>query len=61
MSEMKEMILDVVDRVLKENVDKDLVDILEDGKWAKDLWDIFLENGMTTVAISEKMRVLEEI
>ena len=32
MSEMKDMILDVVERMLKENVDKDLVDVVEKGQ-----------------------------
>lgn len=54
MSEMKDMILDVVERMLKENVDKDLVDIIEQGKWASDLWRLFEENGMTMVATSEE-------
>ncbi|MEG0438686.1 MAG: acyl-CoA dehydrogenase family protein [Solibacillus sp.] len=53
MSEMKDMILDVVERMLKENVDKDLVDIIEQGKWASNLWSLLEENGMTMVATSE--------
>lgn len=54
MSEMKDMILEVAERMLKEHVDKELVDILEEGKWAKDLWNLFIENGMEIVAISEE-------
>ncbi|WP_069512010.1 acyl-CoA dehydrogenase family protein [Lysinibacillus sp. FSL M8-0337] len=54
MSEMKEMILEVVERMLKENVSKDLVDIVEQGKWASDIWNLFVENGMTAVAICEE-------
>nr|WP_106779530.1 acyl-CoA dehydrogenase family protein [Lysinibacillus timonensis] len=54
MSEMKDLILDVTERMLKENVSKDLVDILEQGKWSEKLWKLFNENGMTVVAISEK-------
>lgn len=53
MSEMKEMILQVVERMLKDNVNKDLVDVVEQGKWSPDLWNLFEENGMTIVAISE--------
>lgn len=53
MSEMKEMILQVVERMLKDNVDKDLVDVVEQGKWSPNLWSLFEENGMTIVAISE--------
>ncbi|MFF5994447.1 acyl-CoA dehydrogenase family protein [Lysinibacillus sp. KU-BSD001] len=54
MSEMKDMILDVVERMVKENVDKDLVDIVEQGKWSPEVWELFEENGMTVVAISEE-------
>ena len=54
MSEMKDMILDVVERMLKENVDKDLVDVLEQGNWSPEVWHLFEENGMPIVAISEE-------
>ncbi|MEG0471127.1 MAG: acyl-CoA dehydrogenase family protein [Solibacillus sp.] len=54
MSEMKDMILDVAERMLKDNVDKDLVDTIEQGKWASDLWNLLEENGMTIVATSEE-------
>ena len=54
MSEMKEMILDVVERMLQDNVTKDVVDILEDGKWSKDVWALLEENGMVAVAVAEE-------
>jgi len=54
MSEMKDMILEVVERMLKENVDKDLVDVVEKGQWSPEVWALFEENGMTVVAISEE-------
>lgn len=54
MSEMKDMILDVVERMLKENVDKDLVDTVEQGLWASKVWGLFEENGIPIVAISEE-------
>ncbi|MGE8034662.1 acyl-CoA dehydrogenase family protein [Lysinibacillus sp. NPDC093692] len=54
MSEMRDMIVDVVERMLKEKVDKDLVDTVEQGNWAPELWELFKENGMTAVAISEE-------
>ena len=53
MSEMKEMVLDVVERIFKDQVSKETVDLVEDGKWAEDLWSILQENEMLTVAISE--------
>ncbi len=54
MSEMKDMILEVVERMLKENVDKDLVDIVEQGNWLSEVWNLFENNGITIVAISEE-------
>ncbi|MGE8001110.1 acyl-CoA dehydrogenase family protein [Lysinibacillus sp. NPDC093190] len=54
MSEMRDMIVDVVERMLKEKVDKDLVDTVEQGHWAPELWELFKENGMTAVAITEE-------
>lgn len=54
MSEMKDMILDVVERMLKENVDKALVDVVEQGQWSPEVWALFEENGMTVVAVSEE-------
>ena len=53
MSEMKDMILDVVERMLKEHVDKTSVDIVEQGKWSTKVWNLFEENGLPGVAISE--------
>lgn len=54
MSEMKDMILEVVERMLKEHVDKDLVNLVEQGNWSPKVWKLFEENGMTVVAISEE-------
>lgn len=54
MSEMKDMILDVAERMLSDHVTKDVVDILEDGNWDQKTWSLFQENGMVAVAISEE-------
>ena len=54
MSEMKDMIVDVVERMLKENVDKTVVDVVEQGKWSPKVWNLFEENGLPIVAISEE-------
>lgn len=54
MSEMNDMILNVTERMLKNQVDKHLVDRLEGGKWAENLWQLFTENGLTTVTVSEQ-------
>mgnify|MGYP001159199999 CR=1 FL=1 len=54
MSEMKEMILEVAERMLADYVTKDEVDVLEHGNWSKDTWTLFKENGMVSVAISEE-------
>lgn len=54
MSEMKDMILEVVERMLKEHVDKDLVNLVEQGNWSPKVWNLFEENRITAVAISEE-------
>lgn len=54
MSEMKDMILDVAERMLKDYITKDVVDILEKGDWAKDAWNLFQDNGIISVAIPEE-------
>jgi len=54
MSEMKDMILEVAERMLADRVTKDVVDVLEKGDWAKDIWTLFKENGMVDVALSEE-------
>lgn len=54
MSEMKDMILKVVERMLKENVNKDLIDVVEKGQWSPEVWALLKKNGMTVVAVSEE-------
>ena len=54
MSEMKDMIVDVVERMLKEHVDKTSVDVVEQGHWSTKMWRLFEENGLPGVAISEE-------
>lgn len=53
MSEMKDMIMDVVERIFKEKVEKETVDLLEAGKWGEDIWQLILENEIEKVAIKE--------
>ncbi|MDN4494429.1 acyl-CoA dehydrogenase family protein [Ureibacillus aquaedulcis] len=54
MSEMKDMIVDVVERMFKEKVEKETVDLLEAGKWGEDVWQLLLENEIEKVAIKEE-------
>lgn len=54
MSEMKEMILDVVEKMFKDHVEKETVDLLEEGKWATDVWSILQSNEMLNVAVTEE-------
>jgi len=53
MSEMRDMIIDVVERIFKDNIHKETVDLLEKGKWAVDVWNLILENEIEKVAIKE--------
>lgn len=54
MSEIKEMLVDVVEKIFKDHVQKETVDLVEDGKWAENVWSILNDNGMLGVAVSEE-------
>ncbi|MEO4052251.1 acyl-CoA dehydrogenase [Solibacillus sp. CAU 1738] len=54
MSEMKEMIFEVVEKMFKNHVEKETVDLLEDGKWVSDVWGILQDNEMLNVAVAEQ-------
>lgn len=53
MSEMKEMLIEVVEKMLKDHVDKEAVDVLEKGEWGEALWTLLQENGMIDIAVPE--------
>ena len=54
MSEMKEMIVNVVEKIFKDKVDKEKVDVVEEGKWAEDVWQVLQDKEMLAVAVSEE-------
>ncbi len=54
MSEIKDMIIEVVDKIFKDNVEKETVDLLEEGKWAEDLWVLLAENEMLNFVLLEE-------
>lgn len=54
MSEMKDMLIEVIDKIFKDSVEKGTVDLLEEGKWAEDLWEILAENEMLNFALLEE-------
>lgn len=54
MSEMKEMLVEVVEKIFKDKVEKETVDLLEEGKWAGDVWKLLRENEMLNVAVAEE-------
>ncbi|MER2121151.1 MAG: acyl-CoA dehydrogenase family protein [Solibacillus sp.] len=53
MSEVKEMVVEVVEKIFKDKVEKETVDLLEENKWAEDVWQLLLENELHHVAVSE--------
>ena len=53
MSEIKEMVVEVVEKIFKDKVEKETVDLLEENKWAEDVWRLLLENELHHVAVSE--------
>lgn len=54
MSEMKEMLVEVVEKMLKDKVDKEAVDVLENGEWGEALWALLKDNGMIDIAVPEE-------
>lgn len=54
MSEMKEMLVETVERIYKKHVDKEGVDAVEAGNWGKDVWQLLNDNEILSVAIAEK-------
>lgn len=54
MSEMKDMLVDVVEKMFKNKVGKETVDLLEEGKWGEDVWQLMLENEIEQVAVNEQ-------
>jgi acyl-CoA dehydrogenase len=55
MSEMQEMIIDSTTKIMVKYSTKDVVNDAEAGKWAGELWDTLVNNGMTAVAIPEEL------
>ena len=54
MSEMKEILVETVERIYKKHVDKETVDVVETGNWAINVWDILNDNEILGIAIAEK-------
>lgn len=53
MSEMRQMVIEVVEKMLKDHVTKEHVDALAAGKWDQQLWQLFEENGMLALATAD--------
>src|SRR5690606_18641414 len=54
MSEIGEMVVEVVEKIFKDKVEKETVDLLEENKWDEDIWQLLLENELHHVAVSEE-------
>lgn len=55
MSEMHEIILDTTSKIFKDLSTKELIDEVEEGKWAGELWDVLTESGITSIGVSETL------
>lgn len=55
MSEMQEMIIESVTKILEKHCTKEVVNGSENGHWAGELWNQLAVNGMMTVAIPEEL------
>ncbi|WP_413299887.1 acyl-CoA dehydrogenase family protein [Bacillus sp. 1P10SD] len=54
MSEMQELIIETVEKIMEKYSTKEVINDSEQGKWASELWNQIVENGMLTIAISEE-------
>lgn len=54
MSELKEMIGEVVEKIFKDKIEKETVDLLEENKWAENIWQVLLDNELHNVAVAEE-------
>ncbi|KYG92290.1 acyl-CoA dehydrogenase [[Bacillus] sp. KCTC 13219] len=54
MSEMLEFVTEVVEKIYKDLITKETVDLLEEGKWATTLWQQLVDNELLKVAITEQ-------
>lgn len=54
MSEIREVVSDVFGKMCKDFVAKEAVDLLEEGKWATELWQQLEDNELLKVAITEQ-------
>ncbi|WPK11554.1 acyl-CoA dehydrogenase family protein [Lysinibacillus louembei] len=54
MSEMLEIVSDVFEKMCKDFVTKETVDLLEEGQWASALWQQLEDNELLKVAVTEQ-------
>ncbi|EKN66978.1 acyl-CoA dehydrogenase domain-containing protein [Neobacillus bataviensis LMG 21833] len=55
MSEMQELIIETVEKIMEKYSTKEVINDAEMGIWANDLWHQIVENGMLTIAIPEEL------
>lgn len=55
MSEMRELILEMLERILKDYCTKELIDETEKGKWPEVLWNQLSNAGVFSVGVPERL------
>lgn len=55
MSDILELVVDSTTKIFKDLCTKEIVDELDEGKWAGDLWDVLAESGLLSIGVSEDM------
>ncbi|UOQ94863.1 acyl-CoA/acyl-ACP dehydrogenase [Halobacillus shinanisalinarum] len=55
MSDMQEIILDSTNKMFKSLCSKELIDQLEEGIFAEELWSVLVESGITSVGVPESL------
>lgn len=52
---MHELIMESTTKIFKDLCTKELIDEVEEGKWAGNLWDILVESGITSIGVPESV------
>jgi acyl-CoA dehydrogenase len=54
-NELRELMVDSATKIMKDICSKEMVNEVEKGAWAQELWETLAESGMITVAVPEEL------
>ncbi|WP_413299817.1 acyl-CoA dehydrogenase family protein [Bacillus sp. 1P10SD] len=56
MSEIRDILLDTTEKILKDHCTKEVISSLEQGLWPDELWNILEQTGITNISIAEELQ-----